>query len=155
MLRNISAVLALGFLALSGSVQAQMYSSDPSLTAVALRQLQTRTFQTTDLQKLENVIEDVMADLGYQKSVRAENRWGKMIQCKMEKTSMFMPNIDLPCPLLIDVIRRPSAESIMVRFQITQNGKNITDRQVFDELFSGLSKGLFLDANPLPTQELN
>jgi len=152
-LRNISAVLAFVLLTLSGSAQAQMYSSDPSLTAVALRQLQTRTFSTTDLQKLENVFEDVMADLGYQ--VWGNNRWGKMIQCKIEKTSMFVPNYELPCPLFIAVIKRPSAASIMVRFQITQNGKNITDRQVFDELFSGLSKGLFLDANPLPTQELN
>ena len=158
------ALLPLCALLISSVVIAQEYSSDGALSAIAMRQLQSRSFNTTDQQKLENVIEDVMADLGYQKSSRAENRYGKMLKCRKSVPGVKggflvpeikIPDMELPCPLIIDVIRRSSETAITLRFQISQDGRTITDRAVFEELFSGISKGLFLEANPLPAQELN
>lgn len=152
---SLIGLLLLSLISFSSLLTAQTFDSDSNMSAIALRQLQSRSFNTNDVDKLRNVLEEVMADLGYQKSSQVQGRYGKMLKCKMPSKSAFVPDIDLPCPLIIDPIFRKGENSTIIRFTISHNSNNVTDRRLFSELFEGMSKGLFLEANPIPSEKIN
>lgn len=115
------------------SSKTQVLASDES--QVALRQIQTRAFDTTDGQKTLRTVIATLQDLGFVVD-KADNDLGTVSATKLDGYALRMT-----------VTVRPRGETqLLVRANAQYNVKAVEDPEPYQQFFAALEKSLFLAA---------
>lgn len=160
------AILAVGLLvALSGCGPA-MYAmnnqqtqrqADPSegavqedASAVELRSIQSRAFDTKDEKKLIRTIAATLQDLGYQ-GTNVSVEAGTVSAYKMDNCGQVQSlygSQDIACLENISVtVRKRNPEQLLVRANVTRQRQQVTRPRPYRRFFDALSEAQFLEAN--------
>lgn len=121
---------------LSGCVSAQDGLNESSQNQVQLRSIQTRSFESTDKQKIMQSSIATLQDLGFVID-NADYDIGTITATKLSGYQLEM-----------SVSVRPNNQKeMLVRAVARYNKTTIEDPKPYQSFFTSLSKGLFLDAN--------
>lgn len=128
-----SIVLMVGLLGCQTSSKKQILASEES--QVALRQIQTRAFDTTDTQKTLRTVIATLQDLGFVID-KADDELGTVSATKLDGYALRMT-----------VTVRPRGETqLLVRANAQYNVKAVEDPEPYQQFFTALEKSLFLAA---------
>lgn len=115
------------------SSKSQILASEES--QVALRQIQTRAFDTTDAQKTLRTVIATLQDLGFVVD-KADNELGTVSATKLDGYALRMT-----------VTVRPRGETqLLVRANAQYNVTAVEDPEPYQQFFAALEKSLFLAA---------
>jgi hypothetical protein len=130
----ITAVLTLVTLSGCQNTSKQLLATDQS--QVALRQIQTRSFDTTDRKQTLRTVIATMQDLGFVID-KADEALGTVSGTKLDGYS-----------LRLTVSVRPRGQSqLLVRANAQYNVKAVEDPEPYQQFFASLEKAMFLTAH--------
>ena len=140
MTRSLSVVVLLGFLssALLGggctSSKAQILASDES--QVKLRSIQTRSFDSTDKEKMLRTVMATLQDLSFVID-HADETLGTVTATKLDRYALRMTV----------TVRPRGTTQLMVRANAQYNLRAVEDPAPYQQFFAALGKALFLTAH--------
>jgi hypothetical protein len=102
---------------------------------LALRQMQSRSFETSDRTKTLRTIITTMQDLGFVID-KADQELGSISGTKLDGYQLRMT-----------VLVRPKGKEIIVRANAQYNIHAVEDPEPYQQFFSALSKAMFLESN--------
>lgn len=139
--RNLYGVVALLSTALLVSCQTThervLDSSADSKTAVELRSIQTRSFDTTDKQKTLRTVIATLQDLGFVVD-KADAELGSVSATKLSGYALRAT---------VTVRPGPNGKTMVVRANAQYNNMAVTDPKPYQDFFASLQKAMFLTAN--------
>lgn len=101
-----------------------------------LRNMQSRSFDTTDKQLVVRNVISTLQDLGFVID-KADAELGTVSATKLSGYTIRMTT----------TVRKKDSESVVVRASGQYNLKTISDPVMYQDFFTGLSKSIFLAAN--------
>ena len=140
------------FMPVISFAQSSITSSNGNSVAT-LRDLQSRRLKTSDIDRVAGIVQDAFMDMNFQGSMeRRVGTFGKHIpRCKAFSaygTGTYWE----PCSYYATVHLRLDSEKrhVIMRVSILDQGKDVTDPKVYQELYSIMSKSLFLERQNIP-----
>jgi hypothetical protein len=130
------AIALLGLLILAGCATTNDRFLDSDSSQVQMRQMQTRSFETTDKEKVMRAVISTMQDLGFVVE-KADALTGTVSGTKFLGKALQMTA----------VVRARDASTITVRTNAQYGLDPVTTPESYQDFFSALSKAMFLQAN--------
>jgi hypothetical protein len=131
---SVSALIAL-IVIIAGCATTQERLLDSDENQVKLRSIQTRVFDTTDIEKTLRTVIATLQDLGFVID-KADAELGSVSATKLKNYSV-----------VITVTVRPRGDKqLMVRANAQYNIQPITDPEIYQQFFVALEKAMFLTA---------
>jgi hypothetical protein len=127
------AALALGFSSCATS-QSKLLETDS--TQLETRKMQTRSFETGDVQKTLRSVIATLQDLGFVID-KSDSNFGTVTATKLSGYNLTMTV----------TIRQNSPKTVTVRANAQFNLKAISKPEPYQNFFTSLSKSMFLDAH--------
>lgn len=112
-------------------------SSANSKTAVELRSIQTRSFDTPDKQKTLRTVIATLQDLGFVVD-KADAELGSVSATKLSGYALRAT---------VTVRPGPTGKTMIVRANAQYNNMAVTDPKPYQDFFASLQKAMFLTAN--------
>jgi hypothetical protein len=120
-------------------------------SVVAIRQLQSRVFRTNDLQKVSNVVQEALMDLGFVGTMTGNNG-------EFNKTpiSCGTPN-PRGCHYYANVLLKLDSKQqyVIVRVVLKNMGRDVQQGNIYQQFFASVSKSLFLEGQQIDPTTLD
>jgi hypothetical protein len=143
----ISLIFVIYGLAALGEVIAQGIDN---LTATQVRSIQSRQFKTSNLSAATFSVVGALTDFGYTGRM-ATDKNGEFSRTLNQGGGKY--GAHKRCEVFIRY--SPDKKFIVIRFAISGDGGVIVDPDEYNQLFSSVSKSLFIDAQQIPYKSVN